>query len=547
MYVLGMNLLHDTSVALLKNGKPIAAVEEERFIRQKHTTNFPIQSLKWVLNYAGITLKDIEKIVLSFKIDDFKDNIYPFEQNTIMQDDLTKNGQIKIIRDNNLVYNNLLQKLNRYGISNWIGIPHHLAHAAGAYYSSGFKNANIIIIDGRGEKFSTSLLSGENGKIHSLKEYSIKDSLGHLYTYVTYLAGLYSSIGQEGKTMGLAPFGKPNIEMEQLFNNIIYYENLSYKINKKNLYKLKQFLQKEGKITKASASLAYYVQRLYNQVIIGLAQEAYTLTGYKNFALSGGVTLNCEGNRQLLSLPYVNKLFIQPAANDSGSSLGAALYWWNKYNKPNSNISFDNLVYLGPKYTNDEIIDLLKKYKLPYTFEKAPETLAANLLADGKIIGWFQGRLEYGPRALGNRSILANPLLPNVKKKINTLIKFREPWRPFAPSILREHIRDYFCVDGDFPYMTICLKCKKDKEHQIADALNIDGTARIQTVSKENNLMYYNLLTKFYEKTSLPILLNTSLNSHEPMVCTPRDAIRTFMTSGLDILIMNNIVLCKQK
>lgn len=544
MYVLGINPLHDTSAALVKDGRIIGAIEEERLNRQKHTTAFPTKAIKWLLNHANIDLTDVDKVVTSFELRKFNGNKNPFEFNTICHDDASTEGLRKIAADNKLTALSKAREMENNGFNDFVGIPHHFAHAAGAYCLSGFGETNILIIDGRGENVSTSLMVGKNGDMEILKQYSIKDSLGHLYTYVTYLAGLYSSIGQEGKTMGLAPYGVSDSELTSRFNKILRVNRGEYSIDGNEMRKLKVFARPLGRIDRVSMNLAFQVQKQYERALMTLAEKQFEQTGFPYFALSGGVTLNCEGNRVLLSQDFVKKIYIQPAANDGGSSLGAALYWCAKSNK---SIGRQEDSYLGPQYTNDEIEQIISLCKLTYERDANPANVAAELLKEEKIIAWFQGGMEFGPRALGNRSILANPSVTTMKDRINKYVKHREEWRPFAPSILLERMSEYFDIQYEAPHMTISFLVNQSMRQRIAAATHIDGTARIQTVTKERNGRFYDLIVKFQERTGIPAVLNTSFNVRgEPIVCSPTDAVMAFFSTGLDALIIGNYVISKE-
>lgn len=545
MYILGLNLIHDTSAALIKDGKIIGAIEEERLNGQKHTDNFPIQSIEWLLQEAGIKISDVDHVVTSFEFEKFKNNKNPFEENTNMNDDASPEGLLEIQKDNETLYKKVKQSLRQHGIHKWTDINHHLSHAAGGYFLSGFKETNILVVDGRGENVSTSLYYAKGLNINLIEDYSINDSLGQLYTYVTKLCGLYTYRGQEGKTMGLSPYGKHHKELHDIFSEIITFNEKDYTINRTNMRKLEKYSRENGKIDEISQALAYHVQQLYEKALKFIVSNLTKMTGCKNLVLSGGVALNCKGNGSLLENRLVDNLYVQPAANDGGTSLGAALYYFHNVLQNKIENKYQTDVYLGPSFSNEKILQMLDTYKIPY---KKSENIAldtANLLADGNIIAWFQGSMEFGPRALGNRSILADPRDERMKDKINKNVKFREPWRPFAPSILMDYAVNYFEDVIESPHMTVSFRVKEEMRNSIPAAVHIDGTARIQTVSKSNNLRYYELLNHFYQITGVPVLLNTSFNGPEPMVCSPRDAIRTFFSSGLEFLILGDFIIKK--
>jgi carbamoyltransferase len=549
LYILGINLSHDSSAALIKDGKVLNAIEEERFNRERHTDRFPDKSINWVLSQEGISIDRVDYIVTSFDFKKFENSKLPFEGNTISHDELNAEGQSRIKMDNNLFYWTIARNLEKRGINKWIGIDHHLSHAAGAYFLSGFDEANILVLDGRSENQSTTLFFGENGAIKKIMEYPVNDSLGHLYSYVTDLCGLYSNIGQEGKTMGLAPYGFSLPNLEEIFSKILKINDRddtpNFTIDRNTMRELKKYSRPLGEIDNISKSLAFHVQHIYEKALLILARNIYSITRCNNFALSGGVALNCEGNRLLAKQSFVDKIYVQPAANDAGTSIGAALYFYSTLADFRPKRQED--VYLGPEYTDKEIEELLDLYGLKYTKVDNPEFEAAKLLSNGEIIGWFQGKMEFGPRALGNRSILADPRCIETKTNINKFIKFRENWRPFAPSILYDKMHEYFEDVYESPHMTISNLVKKEKRSKIPAAIHIDGTARIQTVTKESNKKYYNLIENFYQLTGVPVVLNTSFNGPEPMVCSPKDAIRTFYSSGLNTVILGNYMLNKEQ
>lgn len=544
MYILGLNLYHDTSAALIKDGKIIGAIEEERITRQKHISEFPKNSIEWLLKKENITIDEVDHVVTSFELEKFKGNVNTWGFNTNFHDELTTIGSEKIAIDNEIVYLKLKRDMNKNGFEQWESVPHHFAHAAGAYYLSGFNETNILVIDGRGEDKSTSLMYGKDGNIKIIDQYPIKDSLGQLYTYVTYLCGLYTYIGQEGKTMGLAPYGKENYELKEIFEKIIKVDGDDFSIDRDEMRKLKKYACKKFTMNEISADLAFHVQKSYEKALKILAKKIYNITKCTNFVCAGGVTLNCEGNRILLEQDFVENLYVQPAANDAGTCIGAALYWYSKLNNLKPSKTED--VYLGLEYSDDEIEKVLNNFKVKYKkVENAPQ-VAANLLAEGKVIAWFQSKMEFGPRALGNRSILANPCIANMNNIVNIQVKDRENWRPFAPSLLFNHMHEYFDTVYEAPNMTISFVVKESMREKIPAVVHIDGTTRIQTVTKERNEKYHDLISYFYELTNVPFVLNTSFNDkREPIVCSPADAIRTFFGTALDALVIGDFLLEK--
>lgn len=533
MYILGLNLLHDTSATLIKNNEIVGAIEEERFNGIKHTNLFPKNSIKWLLDKEKLNIDDV-KVVLSYNSSQFNNNFNPFEENTL------KNSESDtIVSDNYMKYRNIKNSLVDNGIDKYVEIDHHLAHAS-AVYLSGYSEASIVVIDGRGEHYSTSLYHYKNNEFKVIEQYSINDSIGHLYTYVTDLCGLYTDRGQEGKTMGLAAYGSYNEEIHDIFQKIIVYKNNKYSINRKEMYRLEKF--RDTAFSENSKNLAYCLQIEYEKLLNFIVKNLIETTNCKNVVLSGGVALNCNANGKLVEKLKIKQLYVQPAANDAGTSLGAALNYY--YSNNQKKIKYTSDVYLGPEFSNEEIKNKLDLYKIKYRKSKDICSETARYICEGKIIGWFQGKMEFGPRALGNRSILADPRSIKMKNIVNDNVKQRENWRPFAPSILEEYANEYFNCHISSPHMNISFQ--SSYENKIPAAIHIDKSARIQTVSKKENEKYYNLINEFRKLTKIPVLLNTSFNGKNPIVRTPEDAIRTFYSTGLDILVLNDYIIEKE-
>ena len=537
---LGINLRHDTSAALVLNGQLVAAIEQERFDHIRHSTSFPIDAIEYCIQKAGIRIQDLTKVAVTWRYNRFLFNIAPFEGNTIAHDDISMLGRLRQLRTNTLRYTYARTILRKYGFHEVVEFRHHLAHAAGAFFLSGYPEANIIVIDGRGERESTSLMVGRGSSIETLESYPITDSLGHVYTYVTWLCGLYTGLGQEGKTMGLAGHGKEQVS----FDHIIRLGEHRYSVNRDAMRRLRPLKVPNGQITETAKNLAFGVQRSIEKAYVFLARSLYEQTGIRRFALSGGVALNCNANGMLIKEPFVDQLFIQPAANDAGTSIGAAmlLHAQETGTKP---LAPESQCFLGSAYDDHAIELALEHNGKGFSRCKDIQSTAADLLARGKIIGWYQGAMEFGPRALGNRSILANPCIPGMNDRVN-LIKRREPWRPLAPAVLLEHVSEWFSPGVESPYMLITLSVKDDCRKLIPAVTHADGTARVQTVSESDNPMFYALIRRFHEITGVPIVLNTSLNTKaKPIVRTPEEAIRCFYESGLDALVMSSYLLHK--
>lgn len=541
MYILGLSKsTHDHAAALLKDGNIVAAAEEERFNRVKHTNAYPKNAINFCLNQEGIKLKDVDYVAQGFT-DDISFKII---DGSVYVETIARSNQnsLEIIRDNNYFF-----------------IPHHLSHAASCFRLSGFKKSNILTIDGQGEKETTAFFTGDNNKIErqwdipiqSLKTNNIDDmvSVGYVYNCVTRLLfGPYVAnknticTFNEGKTMALASFGEPILDFSEILN-ILNHEN--YKLNPRAIMlkfgnlvrKLSQPLSQQHK------NLAASLQFALEKSVLNLLKEIYDTTGDKTFCISGGVALNCKMNGELIKQDFVKNIFIQPASNDAGTAIGAALEAY-AYLGYKSKYKMEH-VYLGPEYSNEEIENILKSSGLKYDFFDDISGITAELLSNGKIIGWFQGRMEFGPRALGNRSILADPTDMETKKKVNS-IKGRELWRPFAPSVIEQKANHYFENLMPSSFMLLTFKVKDEKKHEIPAVVHVDGTTRPQTLKKNTNPLFYDLLVKFEKEVNVPLVLNTSFNSaNEPIVCTPIDAVKTFLKTGLDYLAIGNFIVEK--
>jgi len=424
-------------------------------------------------------------------------------------------------------------------------IPHHLAHAASAFYPSGFEKASILVMDGQGEFDGTSMFVGNND-IKKIKEIDLPHSLGLFYGAFTQFLGFHPQ-NDEFKVMGLSSYGVPKFDLSWILRN----SSGGYSVNGSCIYRDGLWYHKEefakklglaprepssypinGHYENVAASLQDALERTANHLVETLLSE----TDITDFCLSGGVALNCKMNRKLLDSGLIKDIFIHPAANDAGTAIGSALWAYHVLTdkKPSWKMSH---TYLGPSYSDEYIEDILKESKIKYEVYDDIAGVAGELLAKGKILGWFQGRLEWGPRALGNRSILADPRDPKMKDKVNDCVKHREPWRPFAPTILDESKNEYLEDARPSPFMLLNFRTLKERTKEIPSVVHIDGTTRPQTLERNVNEAYYRMIKSFEEKTSVPLVLNTSFNiKGEPIVCTPQDALRDFFTTGLDYL-----------
>lgn len=550
MKILGVNDCKDAAAVIIEDGKIISAVEEERFIYKRHKDAFPHKSIDYSLKN-----RDIDHITYGidhdkFKVPSFKNYLIPltfFKKRIKCLDVLDKLPQNYIRRFADACYYIFFKNLmaQRMRDRRKLGlklkkpshiIPHHLAHAASAYRASGFGKANILVLDGSGETESASLFIGD-GEITKLKSYSQDNSLGILYTMVTVLLGL-SRYGQ-GKTMALASYGNENPQ----FQKILQINDQGYQVSMNKVPTLNKFKRYSNeRIQRIHEDIAATLQTRLEAAALKLLETIYMQTGYKNLCLAGGVALNCAMNSALLNSEYVRHIFVQPAANDAGIALGSALELAYQQGFKSQKMVH---AYCGSEYTNDEIKEVLSKSKLKYSFHEDIESVATDLLIKNKIIGWFQGRMEFGPRALGNRSILANPMEFSIRDKVND-VKQRERWRPLAPSVLEEKMKFYFVNPHPSYFMNLTFQVRSEKQNEVPAIVHVDGSARVQTVVKETNKRFYCLIKKFGKNTGVPILLNTSFNTkNQPIVRTPKDAIETFKRMGLDYLVVGNWIVEK--
>jgi carbamoyltransferase len=602
MYILGISaFFHDSAAALIEDGHVIAAAQEERFSRIKHDDGFPVHAIQFCLDFASISIDDLECIVFYDK------PFLKFERLLETYLAYSPRGLVSFIKAMPLWLKKkiFIKKLIRDELKTLTGkdagkikilfTEHHLAHAASAYYPSSFEESAIVTIDGVGEWATTSILKAEKNKLTILKEIRFPHSIGLLYSAFTYFLGFRVNSG-EYKLMGLAPYGIADSAETKRFISIIkerictvyddgsIYLNQDYftyatglkMVDKKRWEDLfgMRLRAHEDPITQQHGNLALAIQLITEEMVIKIAREAKKLTGSDNLCMAGGVALNCVANGKLRQAGLFRNIYIQPAAGDAGGSLGAALAAYHLYYKKEKSKPpfYDGMqgTYLGPSYSNLEIAGICKGLKIVSTLESDDKVIqkTALLLKQGNIVGWFQGRMEFGPRALGNRSILADPRDPAMQKKLNLKIKFRESFRPFAPAIPIEYSNKYFEPGGVSPYMLFVQNIQKHWRKELPDnyialdpeeklsidrsdlpaITHVDCSARIQTVHEETNPRFRELLLAFYKESGCPVLVNTSFNVRgEPIVCTPGEAIRCFMETEMDVLVLNNHVLLKKE
>jgi len=592
--ILGISAFyHDSAACILVDGKIVAAAQEERFTRKKHDPNYPDNAINFVLKYANLKLSEVDQIVF------FEKPFLKFERLLETYVGFAPRGFVSFAKSmpiwikeklfqKNLLFNKLKKHDQKYkSDENIFFSDHHLSHAASAFFPSPFDEAVILTADGVGEWATTTVAIGKNEKLEIKKEIHFPHSLGLLYSAFTYYVGFKVNSG-EYKLMGLAPYGDPVYEdkIKQLVDlkedgtfrldqNYFNYATGLTMTNQKfnNLFGQKPRNPNKDKITQFHMDIAASIQKVTEEIMVNLAKSIRKEYGIKNLCLAGGVALNCVANGKILKEKIFDHIWIQPAAGDAGGSLGAALALWHIHqgNKRLVNLNDDMKgSYLGTEFNQDEIEKELKTTGANFQTLKYEELIdrTASLLSNEKAIGWFQGRMEFGPRALGSRSILGDPRSDKMQKNLNLKVKYRESFRPFAPSVLRDDLSNWFDLNVDSPYMLFVANINSDKIIQMTndqkklfgiDKLNVkrshipavthvDYSARIQTVTQNTNSRYYDLLVRFKELTGCPVIINTSFNVRgEPIVNSPTDAYNCFMGTELDYLVIGNCILDKSK
>ena len=580
MKILGLNINHaDTSACLIVNGEIITAIEEERFVRIKHYAGLPINSIEFCLQQSELEIKDIDFITVNYSpTANFKQKTLYSIKNILSKSTLKKilNFKKKLFHTSDL---DQYLKTNKFK-GEIINVEHHLSHIASSYYNSPFKKSAGLTIDGFGDFCSSQTFLCNDNKIDSLKKVYFPHSLGILYQSITQFLG-FKNYGDEYKVMGLASYG--NTSYLDQFDKLIKYSkknlfllNLDYFSHHTNsnfsynfsdgipkfpdLYskKIIELLGKERnpgeEIEQRHFDIAASLQQAFENILFSILNDLYNDTGLENLCLAGGCALNSKFNGLIKEKTPFKKIFIQPNAGDAGGAMGSALHLLQ--NKDSNKIKIEqintNKCYLGTSYTNEFIEEKLINSNVSlkdYSFKKLnDEDLYAEVaerISNNQIIGWFKGRCEWGPRALGNRSILADPRNPNIKDILNTKIKLRESFRPFAPAVLEELSNDYFDLDYSSPYMLNVVKAKQLAKNLVPSVVHVDNTCRVQTVSKTDNLHFYNLIKEFNKLTNVPIILNTSFNENEPIVLNPDHAFDCFKRTSMDCLVLENWVITR--
>ena len=597
-YILGLSCYyHDSAAALLKNGEIVAAAQEERFSRKKHDSRFPKNAVLYCLKSQGINLSDIKKVVY------YEKPLLTFER--LLETYLgsaPRGGRSFVaamqvwLKEKLFLKNELKKNLKEVQESfdtdsthlpNLLFSEHHLSHAAAAFYPSPFEESVVLCMDGVGEWATTSAWIGKGKDIQPLWEISFPHSLGLLYSSFTYYCGFKVNSG-EYKLMGLAPYGEPKY-VDQIKENLIdikedgtfrldisYFKyHRGFRMTGRKFHKLFGRPPRKGEteLTQFHMDLAASIQVVTEEIVLKLAKSLRDETGIRNLCLAGGVALNCVANGKLLQEKIFDDIWIQPASGDAGSALGAALVGWHQHQGQervaNTNDSMKG-TYLGPEFSNDDITNYLEQINAPFHTHSDPELFEhlAEELEKGHVIGWFNGPMEFGPRALGGRSIIGDPRNQKMQSLMNLKIKYRESFRPFAPSVLEEDVSNQFEMTAKSPYMLLVAPVKKELCKQMSEEedrlfgiekLNIprsslpaithvDYSARVQTVSASTNPRYYNLISAFKQMTGCPTIVNTSFNVRgEPIVCTPQDAYRCFMRTEMDVLVLENQILFKNE
>jgi carbamoyltransferase len=596
--ILGISAFyHDSAAAVVVDGRIVAAAQEERFSRKKHDAGFPHGALRYVLDEAAVSLDDLKCVVFYekpfIKFERLLETYHAFAPRGLKS---FSNAIPVWLKEKLFMKSRLRKELRSLGVADAVPLlfpEHHLSHAASAFFPSPYEDAAILTVDGVGEWATTTIGCGRGTDITIFKELHFPHSLGLLYSAFTYYCGFKVNSG-EYKLMGLAPYGIRSSGQVDRYIALLKQHIVDIRPDGSIILNMKYFdyatgltmcnerrwqklfgvprRKSETDLSQPYMDLALAIQDVTNEIILKLAETARTLSGSKNLVLAGGVALNCVANSQILEKEIFSNLWIQPAAGDAGGAVGAALIGWHLYlEKERTREKADAMegAYLGPVFRDDEIQKMLSRYEMKYHYFDDFDGLSANIAAlidQGKVVGWFQGRMEFGPRALGNRSIIGDARNPEMQKKMNLKIKYRESFRPFAPSMLEESVGEYCDHPVPSPYMLLVLQIaekRRNKEPEInpnSDLFarlyhlrsdvpaitHIDYSARVQTVNKATNPRFWKLINDFKQLTSYGIIINTSFNRRgEPIVCTPEDALRCFMNSEIDYLVLNDFVIDK--
>jgi carbamoyltransferase len=558
MISIGINYsqMHDSSACIARDGEVLFAVAEERLSRVKHDARFPTLSIRACLDFAGVRPDQVDFLCQGWSrpraaflhdLNCFATRKQPVDSRALLNSTRHFASMWHQRGGENRFRQMFLGARTRFRF-----VDHHLAHAISAYAFSGFDDSAVLVLDGRGAWEATSLWRGRNGRLEHIWTIPWPNSLGLFYAQFTHYLG-FTPYSDEWKVMGLAPYGEPAINLR----DFIVPDDNPYRVDTHRLLgkdsapiagiesRLGPGRIPESDIDARHKNMAFAVQDMCEQAMMTLAQTAVTQIGCRNLCLAGGVALNSKANGKILASGLVNRIFVQPAASDDGVCLGAALAPMQDDGGKFPSRQMRH-AYLGTESSDAEIAKALDTYKIRSTRVADPAATAAEMLANGKILGWFQGRMEFGPRSLGGRSILADPRDPEMNAKVNNAVKFREWWRPFAPSMLAEVASEYLESATDSPFMVLTAQVRPEKRSVIPSVTHVDGSARPQTVERDVSPLYWRLIYEFGQRTGVPVVMNTSFNLRgEPIVCSPTDAIRTFFSSGMDALVIGNFVVEK--
>ncbi len=566
MYILGLTTLGDSAAAIIKDGQLVAAVEEERFSRKKHHAGFPYRSIEFCLKQAGITLAEVEHVGHYWKPWILRHKAMQAAKAALISPAMFKARADRGVTQVSESYLGMFRHPKRlrehFGPSKFKFhfVEHHQSHAASAFFVSPFESAAILTWDGTGEDTTTLFCRGAGNKLEVLKRVKLPHSLGQFYSAVTNFIGFDMFAGDEWKVMGLAAYGKPRFY--DFFREKVLKTcgNGNFEFDIKVLdhhlakhYQFSEYIQKElgharkpgEELTEHHWDIASSAQKALEDTAINLVKDIHEMTGEENLCLAGGVAFNSVMNGRIFHETPFKRFYVQPAAGDAGCALGSAFYVWNQIlGKPRSFVM--NSAYWGPGFSNADCRSALDAEGIKYQSLEDEELLpkVAKMIAEGGIIGWFNGRMELGPRALGARSFVADPRRADMREILNHKVKLREWFRPLAPSMHEEHGQDVFGVEHHDPFMITVIEVADNYKDKIPAVVHVDGTARPQMVNKETNPRYWNLINEFKKISGIPMLLNTSFNVQEPIVCTPENAINTFKNANFDALVLeNNLVL----
>ena len=558
MLTLGINYsqMHDSSACIVRDGELLFAVAEERLSRNKHDSGFPRLAIRACLDFAEVEAAQLDEVCFGWQA---PGSLFRHDLKCYAAGRLTP-SYLNVLNSTSYFLSTAHQHGGAKRFTQQFGkvkarmrfVDHHLAHAISAYAYSGFEDSAVVVMDGRGAWEATSIWHGHDGRLDPVLTIPFPDSVGYFYSELTEYLGFQRN-SDEWKVMGLAPYGRFSVDLSAFIDP----QASPYRVHTQRLIarganpfaEMTRLLGPprvpESEIDDRHKNIAYAVQEACEIAMMSVVRMAMQKTGSRNLCMAGGVALNSKANGKIAASGLVDKIFVQPAASDDGVALGAALapYLDDGGKLPNRAMRH---AYLGPAFEDDAIEPILRTYKLRYTRLDDVAATAAELLAQGKIIGWFQGRMEFGPRALGSRSILADPRDPEMNAKVNNAVKFREWWRPFAPSFKKEAASEYLESATDSPFMILTAQVRPEKRAIIPAVTHVDGSARPQTVEKEINPLYWRLIDEFGKRTGVPVIMNTSFNLRgEAIVHTPTDAVRTFFSSGMDALCIGSFLVEK--